>query len=49
MNQTHSTRVETIVHTDRAPMLGQCWNGFARPAPGVGPVEAERVVIDARG
>ena len=50
MNQTHSTRVETIVHTDRAPMLASAGTALARPAPGEwGPVEADGVVIDARG
>ena len=50
MNQTHSTRVETIVHTDRVPMLAGAGTALARPAPGEwGPVEADGVVIDARG
>ena len=50
MNQTHSTRVETIVHADRVPMLASARTALARPAPGEwGPVEADGVVIDARG
>ena len=50
MNQTHSTRVETIVHTDRVPMLAGAGTALARPALGEwGPVEADGVVIDARG
>ena len=43
-------RVETIVHADRVPMLASAGTALARPAPGEwGPVEADGVVIDARG
>ena len=50
MNQTHSTRVEVVTNIEGRPALLGVSSALDAPAPGEwGPVDADGVVIDARG
>ena len=50
MDQTHSTRVELIVSVDGRPTLSGAGEALIQPATGEGgPVDADGVIVDARG